>query len=259
MKTVDILFEETGFTVEEVAERAQLPVERVEAIAVGRWTPSPTEPPTDRRRLQRVRRRDQLGAHHGPAQRALPAVRVSRVMSLASATTSKHSNDAADHRQQDPRRLRNSERLDGSPSTRNGSPPDEKSRVQSGLSNPSMGGGIGDEVSTISDEDISCNAISSGVYSADWISRSNGHDRVFAGLQGDVTVDRRGILAHRIISNDHLKVGDRTNEVADRDCFIKRVETRDGHVWLDLRLQWLRHGVNASGERDCLGTRRVSQ
>ena len=43
MKTVDILFEETGFTIEDVAERAQLPVERVEAIAVGRWTPSPTE------------------------------------------------------------------------------------------------------------------------------------------------------------------------------------------------------------------------
>jgi hypothetical protein len=43
MKTVDLLFEQTGFTVEKVAERAQLPVERVEAIAVGRWTPSPTE------------------------------------------------------------------------------------------------------------------------------------------------------------------------------------------------------------------------
>jgi hypothetical protein len=43
MKTVDILFEETGFTIEEVAARAQLPVDRVEAIAVGRWTPSPTE------------------------------------------------------------------------------------------------------------------------------------------------------------------------------------------------------------------------
>jgi hypothetical protein len=43
MKTVDILFEESGFTIQEVAARAQLPVDRVEAIAVGRWTPSPTE------------------------------------------------------------------------------------------------------------------------------------------------------------------------------------------------------------------------
>ncbi len=43
MKTVDLLFEERGFTVEDVAERTKLPAERVEAIAVGRWTPSPTE------------------------------------------------------------------------------------------------------------------------------------------------------------------------------------------------------------------------
>lgn len=43
MKTVDILFEESGLTIEAVAARAQLPVERVEAIAVGRWTPSPNE------------------------------------------------------------------------------------------------------------------------------------------------------------------------------------------------------------------------
>ena len=43
MKTIDLLFEETGFTIEDVAERSQLAVERVEAIAVGRWTPSPVE------------------------------------------------------------------------------------------------------------------------------------------------------------------------------------------------------------------------
>ncbi len=43
MKTVDLLFEERGFTVEDVAERTKLPPERVEAIAVGRWTPSPAE------------------------------------------------------------------------------------------------------------------------------------------------------------------------------------------------------------------------
>ncbi len=41
--TVDLLFEETGFTVEDVAELANLQPERIEAIAVGRWTPSPAE------------------------------------------------------------------------------------------------------------------------------------------------------------------------------------------------------------------------
>ena len=43
MKTVDLLFEESGLSVEEVAERANLTEERVEAIGVGRWTPSPVE------------------------------------------------------------------------------------------------------------------------------------------------------------------------------------------------------------------------
>lgn len=43
MKTIDLLFEETQLTIEEVAERSRLPPERVEAIAVGRWTPSPEE------------------------------------------------------------------------------------------------------------------------------------------------------------------------------------------------------------------------
>ena len=43
MKTVDVLFEESGLMVEDVAERSKLPPERVEAIAVGRWTPSPRE------------------------------------------------------------------------------------------------------------------------------------------------------------------------------------------------------------------------
>ncbi|MBI3863492.1 MAG: helix-turn-helix transcriptional regulator [Planctomycetia bacterium] len=43
MKTIDLLFEETQLSVEEVAERARLMPERVEAIAVGRWTPSPDE------------------------------------------------------------------------------------------------------------------------------------------------------------------------------------------------------------------------
>jgi len=43
MRTVEHLFEQTGFTCEDVAERARLPVERVAAIAEGRWTPSPED------------------------------------------------------------------------------------------------------------------------------------------------------------------------------------------------------------------------
>lgn len=43
MTTVDVLFEKNGFTIEDVAERANLLPERVEAIATGRWTPSPQE------------------------------------------------------------------------------------------------------------------------------------------------------------------------------------------------------------------------
>ncbi len=43
MKTVDLLFEETGLAIEEVAQRSRLPAERVQAIAAGRWTPSPGE------------------------------------------------------------------------------------------------------------------------------------------------------------------------------------------------------------------------
>jgi transcriptional regulator with XRE-family HTH domain len=42
-KTIDALFEETGFVIEDVAERSGLPVERIEAIALARWTPSPKE------------------------------------------------------------------------------------------------------------------------------------------------------------------------------------------------------------------------
>ena len=41
--TVDCLFEETGLSVEDVAERSGLSQQRVEAIALGRWTPSPDE------------------------------------------------------------------------------------------------------------------------------------------------------------------------------------------------------------------------
>ena len=43
MRTVDVLFEQLDLTVEDVAEQSKLSAERVEAIAVGRWTPSPAE------------------------------------------------------------------------------------------------------------------------------------------------------------------------------------------------------------------------
>lgn len=43
MRTVDILFDDTELTVEDVAERTGLSFERVEAIALGRWTPRPDE------------------------------------------------------------------------------------------------------------------------------------------------------------------------------------------------------------------------
>ncbi|MFP6614712.1 MAG: helix-turn-helix transcriptional regulator [Pirellulales bacterium] len=43
MKTIDVLFEEQEASVEEIADRAGMEEERVYAIAVGRWTPSPAE------------------------------------------------------------------------------------------------------------------------------------------------------------------------------------------------------------------------
>jgi transcriptional regulator with XRE-family HTH domain len=43
VKTVDKLLEESGLWIEDVAERSNLAEERVEAIALGRWTPSPDE------------------------------------------------------------------------------------------------------------------------------------------------------------------------------------------------------------------------
>jgi len=43
MKTIDLLFEMLDVSVEEIAERSNLPFERIEAIALGRWTPSPSE------------------------------------------------------------------------------------------------------------------------------------------------------------------------------------------------------------------------
>lgn len=49
-KSIDVLFEETGMTIDDVSDRSGLPVKRVEAIVVGRWTPSPDE----RRRIAEV-------------------------------------------------------------------------------------------------------------------------------------------------------------------------------------------------------------
>jgi hypothetical protein len=43
MKTVEHLFEQTGQAIDDVAEAAGLTVERMLAIADGRWTPSPDE------------------------------------------------------------------------------------------------------------------------------------------------------------------------------------------------------------------------
>jgi len=43
LRTIDQLLETTGWTVERLAEASGLPAERVEAIAHGRWTPSPRE------------------------------------------------------------------------------------------------------------------------------------------------------------------------------------------------------------------------
>lgn len=43
LKTVEFLFEETGQDFDQIAFASGLPVERVLAIAEGRWTPSPHE------------------------------------------------------------------------------------------------------------------------------------------------------------------------------------------------------------------------
>ncbi len=43
MRTVERLFETTGLVIEDIVERSGLTMQRVEAIALGRWTPSPRE------------------------------------------------------------------------------------------------------------------------------------------------------------------------------------------------------------------------
>ena len=43
MPTLEYLFEQSNISIEDVAEQSKLPIDRVEAIIVGRWTPSPEE------------------------------------------------------------------------------------------------------------------------------------------------------------------------------------------------------------------------
>ena len=43
MRTLEHLLEQTDTTIEELAERAGMDMDRVAAIAEGRWTPSPQE------------------------------------------------------------------------------------------------------------------------------------------------------------------------------------------------------------------------
>jgi len=43
MKTVDVLLEEQRLSIEELAQKSSLPVERAAAIVDGRWLPGPAE------------------------------------------------------------------------------------------------------------------------------------------------------------------------------------------------------------------------
>ena len=43
VKTIDLLFEESSLSLDEIAQKARLLPERVEAIVLGRWLPSPAE------------------------------------------------------------------------------------------------------------------------------------------------------------------------------------------------------------------------
>jgi hypothetical protein len=43
MKTVDLVLEELKWSLSQLAEHSNLPVDRVEAIVDGRWLPSPQE------------------------------------------------------------------------------------------------------------------------------------------------------------------------------------------------------------------------
>lgn len=77
MKTVDCLLEDANWAVEDLAERANLTNDRAEAIALGRWTPSPSE----RQRIAaafEVSMEDVSWGHTMDPQRPLSAIRIQR-------------------------------------------------------------------------------------------------------------------------------------------------------------------------------------
>ncbi|MBO53167.1 MAG: hypothetical protein CMJ69_20605 [Planctomycetaceae bacterium] len=41
--TVDVLLDQQQMTVDDLSEQANMPLDRAEAIALGRWTPAPAE------------------------------------------------------------------------------------------------------------------------------------------------------------------------------------------------------------------------
>ena len=43
MIAIDLLFEQSGFSLDEVSQKSTLSSERITAIITGRWTPSPEE------------------------------------------------------------------------------------------------------------------------------------------------------------------------------------------------------------------------
>jgi hypothetical protein len=43
MKTIDVLIESAGLSLEQLAEATELPIDRVEAIVDGRWLAGPSE------------------------------------------------------------------------------------------------------------------------------------------------------------------------------------------------------------------------
>ena len=78
MKTIDVLIESAGVSLEQLAAVTELPVERVEAIVDGRWLPRPRSASCARCRTRSRSRRDQLGAYDEPAKCAVSPVWVER-------------------------------------------------------------------------------------------------------------------------------------------------------------------------------------
>jgi len=74
LKTVDVLLEESGLWIEDIAVKSNLSAERAEAIALGRWTPSPDERVRIAQTLEISVNDVSWGAYHGPAQCASPSL-----------------------------------------------------------------------------------------------------------------------------------------------------------------------------------------